>query len=321
MNGERVVVYVGAAGTATAYGLIRSIRRHWGDRVSVVAADTNPPHLVAAARLADHVVQVPPVADPGFAEVVAGCVAGHGVDIYAPVLDEEILVAAQLREGGLLPAGTVVCAPSVDVAETCLDKLRMAEWLESRGFVTPATVPVEDAVWKGEPLFAKERRGVGSRGARAIDTEAELESCRGNPELVVQERCRPPEVTLDCYRSADDGPSGVVCRERIEVKAGVCTKARVFVDDELTGLGHLVGRELPLTGGYCLQVMRSEPGGDWSITDVNPRIGAGTPLSAAVGFDPGAAMIAAAMGLDPGPYLRGPEREHHVLRTYEEWVV
>jgi carbamoyl-phosphate synthase large subunit len=287
----------------------------------VVVGDTNPPRLVAASKLADVALQVPPVAEPSFVDCLTDLIVRHRVDIYVPILDEEILLAARLREESRLSASMVVCAPHREVAETCLDKLSTCAWLESRSFPTPKTVLASDARWKGEPLFAKERKGHGSRGARPIDTEAELELLRSNPEIVIQQRCSAPEVTLDCYRSSDDRVSAVVCRERLEVKAGVCTKARVFLDSELIEIGKRIGRELPLAGGYCIQVMRSAHSGGWEVTDVNPRTGAGTALSAAVGFDPGAAMLAGAMGLDARPYIRVPESEQFVVRTYDEWVM
>ena len=63
------------------------------------------------------------------------------------------------------------------------------------------------------------------------------------------------------------------------------------------------------------------PAVGFGITDVNPRVGAGTQMSAALGFDPGAAAIAAAMGLSPERYLERPYGEHIVVRTYEEWAM
>ena len=56
------------------------------------------------------------------------------------------------------------------------------------------------------------------------------------------------------------------------------------------------------------------------VTDVNPRPGAGTAMSAAVGFDPGSAMIKDLMGLDFEDHLRVPKREKFVVRTYQEHV-
>ena len=131
--GPEPVIWLGAAGTATAHGLLRSIRRHWGVRVSVVAADSSPWWLVAASRLADTTEQTPMVSDPGFLEFMVDALRRLHVDIYVPILDEEILVAAELREARRLPEGLKVWAPRAEVSDICLDKLRAAEWLKARG--------------------------------------------------------------------------------------------------------------------------------------------------------------------------------------------
>ena len=100
----------------------------------------------------------------------------------------------------------------------------------------------------------------------------------------------------------------------------MCTKARVFRDDELEVLALRIGTELSLSGAYCIQVLTSTDGG-WVVTDINPRTGAGTPLSAAVGFDLGAASLAEGIDIDPSNFLKLADREQFVVRTYEEWVM
>jgi len=261
------------------------------------------------------------VSDPGFLEFMVDALRRLHVDIYVPILDEEILVAAELREARRLPEGLKVWAPRAEVSDICLDKLRAAEWLKARGLPCPATSLARDARWTGVSLFAKERRGVASRGARVIDTDSALVALNGATDIVVQELCAPPEVTVDCYRSRDGEIFAGLCRERIEVKAGVCTKARAFNDLDLLSVARRIGDELPLDGAFCIQAMVSPRDGTWAITDVNPRVGAGTQMSAALGFDPGAAAIAAAMGLSPERYLERPYGEHIVVRTYEEWAM
>lgn len=317
---RRPTVYVSAAGTATAYALIRSIRQHLDDSVFLIVGDSNPPELVAASRLADAATTTPLVEDPAFAPHITALLQEHEVDIYLPILDDEILFAATLREEGRLPDTVNVLAPPPAAAAVCLDKLEAAVWLETTGLPGPETVLAAEASWGGQPLFAKTRRGFGSCGARPIETEDDLVPLRHRRDMVVQERCLPPEVTVDCYRSSDGALSQSLCRERLEVKAGVCTKARIFVDDELAQIVQRIGMELPLAGGYCVQLMVSPRSGTWVVTDINPRIGAGTAMSVAVGFDPGLATIATALGLDPGPYLQLPDGQSFVVRTYQEWV-
>ena len=83
-------------------------------------------------------------------------------------------------------------------------------------------------------------------------------------------------------RGRAGGPVQAVCRERLEVKAGVCTKARVFTDPQIGDLAERLGAGLGLEGAFCFQVMRDAARG-WVVTDVNARHGAGSRMSAAVG--------------------------------------
>src|SRR5207248_606409 len=121
----------------------------------------------------------------------------------------------------------------------------------------------------------KPRSGRGSVGVLRIDTKERFESARNSlGAYVAQEPCVSPEVTIDAFRGRDGKSFRAVARERLEVKAGVCTKARLFEDDELASIAERIGDGLDLTGTYCVQVMRSAESGRWLVTDVNPRPGA-----------------------------------------------
>lgn len=315
-------VWIGAAGTTTSFGLLRSLRDRWGDRVRAVTGDTNPRELVPAAVLANAHERVPPVCDPAFAHALVEGLRRHEVDTYIPILDREIVEAARLRAEDRLPRGVVAVAPDLAAARTCLNKLETSRWLSAAGLPTPRTWPLTEARWSGTELIAKPRDGVGSVGVRTICTGAELRAVRatnaGDP-LVVQEACDRPEVTVDAVRW-DDGSTRAVCRERLTVKAGVCTKARVFEEPALEALAADVGAGLDLIGSFCFQVMRSPGRDDWTITDVNPRPGAGTRLTVVAGVDVHMAGLQAARG-SPREELPRLPGERLVVREYVEYVV
>jgi biotin carboxylase len=315
-------VWIGAAGTGTGFGLARSVRDHWGDGVRIVAADTNPPHLVAASALADETVQVRPFAEPEFADQLREGLERTGADTYVPIIDGEIVLAAELREAGSLD-GIAVAAPSREAARLCGDKLAMAGWLREQGLPAPDAWSLDDAPRDGRPLVLKPRAGVGSVGVRTLAAAGELEVAAELPDadsLLVEELLEQPEVTIDAFRSADGALVRALCRERVEVKAGVSTKARVFSDGGLVELTRALGDRLPLSGAFCFQVMRDATGGR-AIVDVNPRHGAGSRMSAALGFDVMAAAMAALWGEDPEPFLMVPDGEHFVVRQYTEFVL
>jgi hypothetical protein len=101
----------------------------------------------------------------------------------------------------------------------------------------------------------------------------------------------------------------------------VCTKARIFEDADLATLAGSVATQLDLAGSFCIQVMKRHEDYTWQITDINPRPGAGTRMTAAAGVDLTAAGMAEAFGEDPQPFLKPLEHTTHVVRTYEEWVL
>ena len=315
-------VWIGSAGTGTGFGLAVSLRDTWGSGVRIVAADVNPPELVAASLLADETRQVPYTAAPEFREALLGGLAESGADTYVPILDAEIVLARRLSVDGRLPGSVALAAPPLEAALLCLDKLAMAAWMADRGIPSPATWAPDAAPRDGRELFAKPRQGVGSVGARALtslDDLLALSAADDAEDFVVQQGCQSPEVTVDAFRGRAGGPVQALCRERLEVKAGVCTKARVFTDPEIGDLAERLGAGLGLEGAFCFQVMRDVASG-WVVTDVNARHGAGSRMSAAVGFDIMAANMADLWGEDASRYLVAPDIERIVLRQYAEYV-
>jgi carbamoylphosphate synthase large subunit len=308
-------VWVGAAGSATGWGVIQSLRERRPD-ARIVAADTNPRHLVAAATDADAFERVPEATDARFAAALHAALAEHEIDVYVPVHDLELIAAAQAREAGRLPSGVACTAPAHAATVLCWDKLETARALEAAGVATPRTAPGTSA-WSG-PCVVKPRHGVASHGVRLIDG-AERTGEERTDVYVVQERCAPPEITIDAFWSADGACFASLARERLEVRAGVATKCRVFFDIELEAIARAVGEATGVRGAFCLQVMRG-PGGAWQVTDVNPRPGGATRMSVVCGLDVHGAMVADALGEDPAAHLATPGDERYVLRGYVERV-
>jgi carbamoylphosphate synthase large subunit len=238
-----------------------------------------------------------------------------------PIHDPEVILAATLRDEGLLK-GVACPAPPTWAATICWDKLETARWLSGVDAPTPETRAIDDVDAVGDGWIVKPRRGVGSVGVARITTDRELADWRADArrdEYLAQRLLDGPELTLDGFLAAD-GSGRVVCRERIEVKSGVCTKARIFEDEMLAALALDVGRKLELRGAFCFQVMQ-DGSGAWLLTDVNPRTGAGTRLSAAVGVNLHAAMLADLWGLDPQVHVPRLSGERWVARYYREAVL
>src|SRR5689334_9523091 len=105
MTPDRRRLIVGTAGSAVAFGAIRSVRAHYGDRVFIIAMDTNRREMVAASVLADAFVQVPLARSAEFPEALHKISASYPGSYYLPVHDDELENSARLAAEGRFPSG------------------------------------------------------------------------------------------------------------------------------------------------------------------------------------------------------------------------
>ncbi|MDA0977024.1 MAG: ATP-grasp domain-containing protein [Proteobacteria bacterium] len=318
-HGRTVTVLVGAGGSGTAFAIVSRLRSSFGSGLRIVTMDVNEAHLVTASLLADGFCQAPYAHEETFSGFVADVLLRESVDVYIPILNEEIRLAARLAED---PRFSQVDFWSSALHAACTDKGFAADWLSGLGVDTPERYSPARAYADSSRWFAKPLDGYGSHDARQV-TMQELQKMTAaeRDQLMVQALCDGPEVTVDSFWDANANLGYAYCRERLEVKAGVCTRARVFSDPALSGIAAVIGRSLGQRGTICFQVMKT--GGRWAVTDLNPRSGAGTALTCAAGFDVLSAAFACRQGADYSRYVRplAEGEEFHVTRQYAEFVM
>jgi hypothetical protein len=310
-------VLISAGGTGTAFALATRLRSTWPDGVFLVVADTNPEHLVTSTLLADRFYQTPAAAEVSFNEVLSNILREEGICTYVPLINEEIAKAAEMAAE----------FPDLDIWGTnlsgklAIDKKFANSWLNSLSLPIPETYNAVDAQ-PNKNYFLKPINGFGSKEARKLSGAAICElATDGLKTLLIQEHCEQPEITVDSFFDSRTGFCRAIARERLEVKAGVCTKARVFEDSEFTGYAIKIGRALDQRGTICFQVMRSEAG--FVITDLNLRPGAGTAISVACGVDVLSAAFACRWGESYTHFISDPlpKQGLYVTRQYTEFVM
>ncbi len=239
----------------------------------------------------------------------------HGIEILAPLIDEDIALFP-LDNLDLRRLGVRSTAPAGKVCARITDKVAMYGWMRSIGVPVPQQFG-RNELEPGLDYLVKPERGFGSRGVAMLKGRSIKESAEYASGFIVQEVCHAPEITVEIFR--DQGSISALCRERIETKGGVCTKARFFRDAELEGLVEAIAAEVELPAASCVQFMRNSDE-KWRLTDFNLRLGAGTALSTVAGFELARAALCIWLGKgrESLEYLRMPDRERFAVRVYEE---
>ncbi|RMB08615.1 ATP-grasp domain-containing protein [Eilatimonas milleporae] len=313
------VVLLGGGGTGTAFAIAGRLRASWGMDIRLVVTDIFEAKLVTTSLLADAFHTVPRADDPAFEAALRDIMTSENITTYIPILNDEIKLAAIL-------AGEDAFA-HVDIWSSekhafLTDKRNADDWLNGIGVRTPRRFDRNGTHEPADEWFAKPLSGFGGKGVRRI-TVADLMAL-GEAELaglLVQEVCSGPEVTVDSFFNHETGEGLAYCRERLEVKAGVCTKARLFHDAVLEDYARKIGAALGQKGAICFQVMKGT--GGWAVTDLNLRTGAGTAMTCAAGFDILSAAYACRTGRDYGKYLPAAAHSEDVVvtRQYCEFVM
>ncbi len=305
----------GAGGAASA-GLATHLRRQ-GCRVLMADMDRHAEGLCAG----DRGFVIPAAQSPDFVPVVRGICEREGVDIFAPLVDEELLPAQDVAS-----ATTQVLTPREAFIRLCLDKYTLMQRLAAEGIRAPGTWAVGEHPREFErPLILKPRTGRGSRGVALVRDRRELaeavsESAYQPEELLLQEYIDGPEFTVSVVAWRDGEVQAVVPKEII-VKRGI---TRLAVTRRHAGIDALCRRlqsTLRADGPFNVQLRLHPVTGEALLFEINPRYSTTISLTMAAGIDElyGLAMQAAH---GRAAHEFGPWRDGLVLRrrSVDEFV-
>jgi carbamoyl-phosphate synthase large subunit len=309
-------ILITAGGTASAYYFCKTISKYLKNEICLFVADINEEKLIPAAMFADQFIQVPLVSDATYKDAVLNEIDDKNIDIIVPLIDLDLMQFPRDDEG-LAALNCISTAPELSVSQQLSDKIHLTEAASRIGVNVPRdyTTGIIDPNLN---YFTKPRLGFGSRDAIQMSGLSILEN-DSNSDMIIQEVCDGPEVTVEVFYDGDN--LHTLCRERLEVKAGVCTKARVFQDAVLHEYIDVIARHFILPTASCFQFMKNQ-NGEWCLTDANLRIGAGSALCAAVGWNLPYASVLHWIGRsnEANEQLDFIGQDRYVVRVYEEIV-
>jgi len=299
-----------AGGTATAWHLCKLIKEKFIENFELYVGDVNDRNIIPASILSDKYFQLPSTNDPVYYSYMLNLLAEEKINIIVSLIDTDLVFFSN-DNPDLLKLNIYSTAPTTNTMNICKSKSKISELLANNGLSVPKQYKRND-IDPEKNYFIKPDSGFGSKGATFLKGKDIVLS----DKIIVQEILQYPEITVEVFKK--DDLLTYVCRERLEVKSGVCTKARFFYDKEIEDVIHRIDALLPFPLASCIQFMKNEDN-QWCLTDLNMRLGAGTALSSAVGFSLASAFLSVLSGKDDyRNYLGKVVDNQIVVRVYNE---
>ena len=256
---------------------------------SVVAADADS--FSPALYEADSRYIVSPVTSPDYIRRVLAVCEKERIAGVLSLIDPELSVLAK-HERQFAALGVKVVGSSLELCEFAYDKRRTYRWLTENGYPCARywTDPASffRAEERGEvrfPVIIKPAKGSASVGTVKVQDRAEVEFLLARKEgVLIQEFMNGREIGADVYVDLISGETvSVFAKQKIRMRAGETDRAVSFKDKRLFALIERFIAETGFRGPIDVDLF--EVGGEYYITDVNPRFGGGYPHAHLCGCD------------------------------------
>ena len=301
-------------GTNACYHTARCLKERFGHRIRIIGTDINQPWMIATQPYLDEFYQCPFTSDKSYYSFIISLCDQEHIDYLLPSFDADQLLFHQ-GNIDLLVRGVQSLGITKEVAQVYNSKEETNQFLKQHNLPIPNIYRIDET--KADCMYlCKPVNGVGSTGVRKL-TGSEIRKLN-DESLIIQEVCIEPEITLECFNY--HGRVYSIARQRLEVKAGVCTKARVYYDPELEAIAQKFANKIELPHIFNLQFMVNSQG-HRVITHVNLRMAGGMSLSYATGWDEITALGKIMLEEpDVTATLKAIEKEVYVIRAYTDIV-
>lgn len=255
----------------------------------VVATDCSD--LAPAIYEADKYYIVPRMTAIGYIDTILDICRSEKIDGVLSLIDPELSLLAK-HEADFSAVGTRVIGSSYELCERSLDKFSMFKWLSGHGYRCAKSYMDKEKFFRaldaGElsfPVFIKPARGSASIAISKVYDRETVELLFAHDEgLMIQEFLDGQEIGADVYIDMVSGEvASIFTKKKLKMRAGETDKAVSIKDGRLFELIERFVLESGFSGQIDIDIF--EVGGEYFISEVNPRFGGGYPHAYECGCD------------------------------------
>lgn len=264
----------------------------------VVGVDMSPTAPALAGCDKWHLV--PSVYDTSYIERLLEVCKLEGIDALISLNDMELPILAKHRSL-FESAGVTLVLANDNAIDICSDKYKTYLFCKENNIPVPASfVNLSSASASINaksldfPLIVKPRWGSASFGLYVVENEEELveayNTCKkalsnsylaqfkeSNDDVLIQEYIKGKEYGLDIFNDMNGQYRGVVCKEKLSMRAGETDKAVTVDASRFSGFATTIGESLKHVGNMDCDFLEKD--GQLYLLELNPRFGGGYPFS------------------------------------------
>lgn len=256
---------------------------------NVIATDMSP--NAPALYDADKHYIVPRMSAPGYIDVIFDICKKEKISGVLSLIDPELsLLAKHMDDFAAL--GVTVIGSSYDLCEQSLDKMQMFRYLTEHGYRCAKSYVSKEQFYEdmaagviSYPVFVKPVQGSASISiSKVYDKETVDLLFDHSDNLMIQEFLNGQEIGADVYIDMISGDVvSIFTKKKLVMRAGETDKAVSFKDEKLFALIQCFVKEIGFRGQIDIDIF--EIGGEYYISEVNPRFGGGYPHAYECGCD------------------------------------
>lgn len=277
------------ASCGTRNKIVQYFKKTLNGEGKIVATDCSP--NAPALYEADARYIVPRITEDGYMDALYDICRKEKITGILSLIDPELSLLA-LHEKEFRALGVTVIGSSYELCERTLNKWEMYQWLLAHGYrCARSYIDVEafaEDVKSGAisyPVFVKPAKGSASMAiSKAYDEETVRLLVSRGEEMMIQEYLDGQEIGADCYIDLiSEKTVSIFTKKKLAMRAGETDKGISFKDDGLFALIERFIAESGFRGQIDIDIF--EIGGNYYISEVNPRFGGGYPHAYECGVD------------------------------------